>query len=140
MFGKTSKHFFVIALAGITCAGFFVEAGAKSSAVHLKPVMKAKEHCVVSGTNSPAAETPSSEEVISSDVNEKTTVKKEIDQLDEEITQLLGKITKYQNLKSDNKKISRLYLQQLKTEQKNLAEKERELSGALKLKEELEQD
>ncbi len=140
MFGKTSKQFLVVALASIACGGLHPDAGAKSLGVHVKPGSKAKETLLVSGTNSPGSEAPSSEEIITTDANEKTTVKKEIEQLDGEITQSLEKITQYQNLKSNNKKIARLYTQQLKAERKNLTEKERELSGALRLKEELEED
>jgi hypothetical protein len=156
-FGRTSKQILSVALVTVAAGGIYLEAGAKSL-VHAKPVRKAKESVVISGTNSPAAVagprssnesasnvwtnsvSPSSEEIITTDAEEKVTVRNEIDKLDSEITESLGKLTQYQNLKSANRKISRLYVQELKAERKNLSEKERELSGALKLKDELEQE
>lgn len=143
MFGKTSKQFFIVALAGIAVGGMTIDAGAKSLCTRMKTASKAKENLVVSETSSPiinsqASNLPSSEEVIASDVNEKQTLNKEINRSDDEISESLGKITQFENLKSSNTKISRLYSQHLKSEKKNLSEKERELSGALKLKEEFE--
>ena len=68
---------------------------------------------------------------------ELSAVQTQIGKIDDDITECLAKITQYENLKSKNKDIARLYEHELKVAHRDLNDKELELSRALRLQQEL---